>query len=50
MGIFNIYSGIFLVFQALFNLAAFPMDWIEGILWISNLLGDVIPMDYSINL
>lgn len=34
----------FLVFQALFNLAAFPMDWIEGIfMWISNLLGDVIP-------
>ncbi|MBK7138017.1 MAG: hypothetical protein IPH74_02895 [Bacteroidetes bacterium] len=34
----------FLVFQALFNLAAFPMDWIESIfMWISNLLGDVIP-------
>lgn len=34
----------FIVFQALFNLAAFPMDWIEGFfIWISEKLSTLIP-------
>lgn len=42
---FLIFIGVFfVVFQALFTIAAFPMDWIESIfIWISQKLSIIIP-------
>lgn len=35
---------LFIMFQSIFWLAAYPMDWVEqGFSWVSSWLGDIIP-------
>lgn len=45
---FLIFAGImFLVFQTVFSLAAYPMDWIDaGFAWLGHTLQDILPSNW----